>query len=569
MDTLSINQIKANINKYKTKTGSWNSLKIKNDKKFVRSIETHTNFLQSGVSFSERLYCILNNITEQPTCDITGEKLRWNANKHCYSKSKKQGYRDRKQNFSWVKPKIDDIVTNFRRQFDTNNYTLLSKDKCIKLGLRYINRRSISPYTLNENLNLWCSILYYTKFLDTTLTCWSERLYLIQNNIKEPVLAKDGFPAKFISFAKGYSVYSSRDNYVKYVFDTVVKTIEQQNFDVLSTIKHQNKFLNIKCNVCNTEKQQLIICGLYKNITCNKCTGYGINRSKYEDEIKQFILDHVQTDIKLNYKTDIGEIDLYLPDYNIGIEFHGILWHSFGVNYPDTSGLESKLRYKSAKKYEWCKKHDIHLLTVFENEWILNQNIVKSMILSKLNLLKNNVYARKCIIKEVNPTDKSKFLVNNHTQGQCQSFYNIGLLYDNELVALMAFSRRKLGKNNKNNIELVRYACKTHTNVIGGFSKLLKYAENHLSEDIVCYCDKRYSLGNVYIKNGFTLHHETSPNYYWTKNCILLESRNKYQKHKLTNFEHYDVKLTETEIMYLNGFRKIYDCGHYVFTKSV
>lgn len=569
MDILSINQIKNKLTGYKTKTGKWNSLKIKNDKKFVESIKTHTNFLSLNATFSERLYCIQNNITYQPVCDITGKQLRWNANKHCYSKSKVQGYRDRKQNFSWVKDKIDNIITTLTDKFKTNNYKLLTKDECIKLGKKYINRRSITPYALKENLNLWCSILNYTKFLNTSITNWSERLYLIQNNIDQLVIAKDGFPSKFISFNKGYSVYSSRNNYVNYIFDNIVKTIQQQNFTVLSTTKQQNKFLDIKCNKCNTEKQQLIICGLYKNITCNKCTGYGINRSKYEDEIKQFILTYVQTDIKLNFKTEIGEIDLYLPEYNIGIEFHGILWHSFGINYPDNSGLETKLRYKSANKYEWCKKNNIHLLTVFESDWVLKQDIIKSMILSKLKLITNNIYARKCIIGEVNSSDKRNFIINNHIQGQCQSCYNVGLYYDNELVALMSFSKRKLGKNNKNNIELVRYACKTYTNVVGGFSKLLKYAEKELNDNIVCYCDKRYSLGNVYFNNGFKLQKESNPNYYWTKDCILLESRNKYQKHKLINFDHYDNQLTESEIMYLNGYRKIYDCGHYVFIRTL
>ena len=133
----------------------------------------------------------------------------------------------------------------------------------------------------------------------------------------------------------------------------------------------------------------------------------------------------------------------------------------------------------------------------------------------------------------------------------------------------MSFSRRKLGKNNTNNIELVRFACKTYTNVVGGFSKLIKYAENQLNENIICYCDKRYSLGNVYIKTGFKLQSESPPNYFYTKDCINLESRIKYQKHKLTSMHSYDSKLTESQIMYNNNYRKIYDCGNYVFIKPL
>ncbi len=56
----------------------------------------------------------------------------------------------------------------------------------------------------------------------------------------------------------------------------------------------------------------------------------------------------------------------------------------------------------------------------------------------------------------------------------------------------------------------------------------------------------------------------TSPNYFYTSsNCQTLESRLKYQKHKLINvLETYNESLTEQQNMLNNGYDWIYDCGN-------
>lgn len=47
---------------------------------------------------------------------------------------------------------------------------------------------------------------------------------------------------------------------------------------------------------------------------------------------------------------------------------------------------------------------------------------------------------------------------------------------------------------------------------------------------------------------------------------VQLESRQKYQKHKLKNkLEKFDPNLTEWENMQMNGYDRIWDCGNLVF----
>ena len=114
--------------------------------------------------------------------------------------------------------------------------------------------------------------------------------------------------------------------------------------------------------------------------------------------------------------------------------------------------------------------------------------------------------------------------------------------------------------------ELLRFSSKKGVSVVGGASKLFKYFLNNFTGGIVSYSDRRYSLGNMYSKLGFAFSHFSEPNYFYFKISSLLESRQKYQKHKLPRLlENFDISLTEVENMQNNGFDRIFDCGNSVW----
>ena len=129
----------------------------------------------------------------------------------------------------------------------------------------------------------------------------------------------------------------------------------------------------------------------------------------------------------------------------------------------------------------------------------------------------------------------------------------------------MTFSKRSKNYD----WELDRFCSKLDYCVVGGASKLLKHFEFLFSgTTILTYCDRRYSNGEFYKKLGFELSHVSKPNYWYTKDYKKLESRNKYQKHKLNNIvDNFNPNLTEWENMKNHGFDKIYDSGNYVFIK--
>ena len=184
----------------------------------------------------------------------------------------------------------------------------------------------------------------------------------------------------------------------------------------------------------------------------------------------------------------------------------------------------------------------------------------------------HKIGARQCTIKEVDSKTSKEFQEDNHIQGKAISSKDIGLYYNNKLVSLMTFSKPRFSK--KYEYELVRFCNKLGWHIPGAASKLLKYFENkYHPKSIVSYADRRWTMNNgntVYDKLGFKLYNISEPNYWYFKNSsIQLESRMKYQKHKLSKLlDVFDKSKTEFENMKNNGYHRIFDCGNLIFEKK-
>lgn len=248
------------------------------------------------------------------------------------------------------------------------------------------------------------------------------------------------------------------------------------------------------------------------------------------------------------------EIDILIPDNNLCIEINGLHWHSEIYLHKEYH----------IDKLEECNKINYDLLHFFEDEIIEKPDIVKSIILNKINLTENRIFARKCDIYEINNKITNNFLEKNHIQGKTNSKYKIGLYYNNELVSLMTFSklRKILGSNHQENeYEMLRFCNKINTIVIGGANKLLSYfIKKYKPNRILSYANRRYSNGNLYEKLNFKFINKTPPNYFYVVNKQR-KHRFKYRKNVLVK-EGYDANKTEHEIMSERKIPRIYDCGN-------
>ena len=249
------------------------------------------------------------------------------------------------------------------------------------------------------------------------------------------------------------------------------------------------------------------------------------------------------------------EIDIYIPEKKFAIEFDGLYWHS------EEKGKGSAYHID---KTRMCEENGIQLLHVFEDEWIDHEDIVKDRIRSILGIGQRRMFARNCIVKEIESGVSNAFLESNHLQGRDNAPVRYGLFNGDELVSVMTFGKPRF--NGSYDYEMIRYASKTGVVVVGGASKLLSHFRKSHSGTIVSYADRRYSNGNLYEKLGFTRDHVSKPNYWWFKNKSKL-SRYECQKHLLPKVlgDGFSPDLSESENMANNGYRRIYDCGNIVY----
>lgn len=280
--------------------------------------------------------------------------------------------------------------------------------------------------------------------------------------------------------------------------------------------------------------------------------------STIENEIKEF-LESYNIIVEQSNKKIIKpkEIDLYIPDYKIGIEINGLYWHSY--NYHET--VIEKNKHK--EKYIRCNDIGIKLIQITDSDWINKKEIVKSMLLNSIGIF-NKMNARDMIIKKVDNAIYKKFVIDNHISGYATASIAYGLYYQDELYSIISFNRSRFNKNME--WEIIRFCSKINCNVRGGFSKLLKHFIKEINPKSICtYSDNRYGNGNVYRLNGFNYIRTTDVGYCWTDTKIIL-NRYECQKSKLGKLlNNYDSNLTESENMFNNKYRRIWDAGHNYF----
>ena len=303
----------------------------------------------------------------------------------------------------------------------------------------------------------------------------------------------------------------------------------------------------------------------YKGNRCPACALKSF--SAKEKQIVSFIQSFYPNEIKENIKINNVEVDIYIPDKNIAIEFDGLYWHS---------EQKGKKKNYHMSKTETVLESGVRLIHIFEDEWDNKREIVESKIKHILGFNSGpRVYARNCIIKEVGSKEKNVFLESNHIQGLDNSTVKLGLYKDNELMSVMTFGKRRgaLGsKNNSNDdYELIRFASLKDVIVIGGFGKLLKhFMRNYTYSTIRTYADLRWSSmdDNVYKTAGFKKLHISDPNYWyfipWKRERFHRYGfRKQVLKKKFPDY--FNEQLTESEIVEGAGYYKIWDCGNLVY----
>jgi very-short-patch-repair endonuclease len=466
---------------------------------------------------------------------------------------------------------LDKCKDTFREKYNTDILSDINKEKKKNTN----TERYGAEFPLQSNI---IQNKIKQRTLDSIGYEYPFQSEIIQNKSKTTILEKYGVDCIFklpenrekaidatIDKFGTHSSFSSVD--VKHKIRNSIKEkygvdhISQRHIDpdLLLKFKDDITFTNVYNSLSSVIEVQEYF-GVKTSSVHKRAVALGLPRkrtfvSTYEQEVVDFIKNYV-SDIRQSDRSLISpkELDIFLPEYNLAIEFDGIYHHS------DKFIDERKLHLN---KTEACLNIGIKLIHIFSDEWLFKKDIVKSRILNAISKVEYKIYARKTKIKEVDHTIAKDFLNLNHIQGAANSSINLGLYYNDELVALMTFGKPRYNKHY--DYELIRYCSKVYTSVIGGASKLLNYFTKTYKGSIISYADRRWSTGGLYKTLGFQFVKNTDPNYFYVIGQKR-ESRDKYQKHKLSKIlKSFDETISETQNMRNNGYYKIYDCGNSVW----
>ena len=452
-------------------------------------------------------------------------------------------------------------LLNKHRQTNLERYGVehVTKNKDIKEQIRQTNLEKygvecvLQNGTIKQKSRQTClnkyGVLYaaqnkdvFNKVIQTNLERYGVEFPLQHEDIKEKI----------------------RNTKKQYLFKTLLSNILRLNkctplFDLdefkINNIQSGFKF-KWRCNTCNMEFFDGLENG--RSPICHSC--YNTYGSTLQKTIFEFIYEYTKN-VYSNDKTFGFEIDILLKDYNIGIEVNGNYWHS---------ELNGKDKFYHANKTFESGKNGIHLIHIFEDEWLFKQNIIKSIILNKLGLLDYKYDARKLTIYEIKNDYAKDFMNNNHIQGFINGTH-YGLCTQDEIISMITIGKSRF--NNNYDLELLRFCHKLNSTTRGGLSRLVKHALKITnSTNIISYCDLRYGNGLGYKSSGFNFVKYSPPNYFYmkTNNYNNRMSRHKFQKHKLENIlETYDQHLSEWQNMINNDYDRIWDCGNLVFEYNI
>ncbi len=256
------------------------------------------------------------------------------------------------------------------------------------------------------------------------------------------------------------------------------------------------------------------------------------------------------------------EMDIYIPNRNVGIEFDGLRWHSDKFNKNKNYHFnKSTVAYNSG----------IKLVHVFEDEFLYHKDIVidKLKNILGINASKKTAYARCCTIHKMdNKSEVSDFLNKYHIQGDSKNNVAYGAYYNGILVGVMTFSL----------VEgcwiLNRFCTNIEYRCPGVASRLFKhFVCDYNPEKVKSFLDRRWCFSsddNLYVKLGFSLDGVLKPDYRYTNGHGERKHKFGFRKQILHKKYGFPMTMTEREMTKELGYDRIWDCGlfRYVWTKE-
>lgn len=523
----------------KLKTNQWN------EKHFMIHYREFYDWLLPqyvfAESFTEKIFCYLNDISERPVCKTCGNHVKFISVSKGYAQ-----YCSKKCSANGEDSREKMKQTLLKKYGVTNNLHIPEIEKRIK-------ENNLKKYGYENPAK---SDIVKEKQAKTNIGKYGAKCSLQNKDIKEKskrtMIEKYGTTSALQN--KNLLEKAKRTCFEHYGYEhptqspEIQKKLKQYNREkfgadwILCTKEAHEKAKQ----TCLEKYGVMYACmrpearNFSNDSKPNKEFAELLDKNKIEYE-REFAIENKSYDFKLG--NILVEIDPFAT--------HNSTWGLY--NNPKNS-------YYHINKTKLAIENGYHCIHVWDWD---NKNKIIELLKDK-----ETVYARKCELKEPTKQETDLFLNKNHLQGTCKGQkIRIGLYYNNELIQIMTFGKPRYNK--KYEYELLRLCTKNGYKVVGGAERCFKHFIDDKNPDtIISYCDNSKFTGDVYNALHFELKSFGLPSKHWYNGKTgahitdnLLRQRGYDQ---LFNTD-YGKGTSNEELMYNNDFVEIYDSGQSIY----
>lgn len=399
------------------KFGIYPILKCNNLLDYVTQSTQFLDEIYFSPPFSQRLYHIINDVPYGLRCPVCGSPLKFQqAYKTTCGKSTCLSSMGSiiQSNPDMIKKKEQTMIEKYGVPYSIQNeesnqkriktvverygVDSASKSDVIKKKIAETNLRRYGSKTPSGNAKV------RTKMHQTNLKRYGVKEYGVSLDCKKKskktcnerygtdyyMLTKnfESIRKPFISTPEKYKSLTER-NFKKILEnDRMTHNYAYVGYDS-SIRKH-----TLMCHACNSIFK--ISMGLYRirfnhnHVICTNCNPINKPISIQERELLDFIKSIYNKEIIHNDRSVIHpyELDIYLPDLQLAIEYNGNYWHANSkyysedetINIKGVEYLVSDIWKRDQKKLEFCNNKNITLITIWENDWTNNKNKIKKLV---------------------------------------------------------------------------------------------------------------------------------------------------------------------------------------------
>jgi hypothetical protein len=268
----------------------------------------------------------------------------------------------------------------------------------------------------------------------------------------------------------------------------------------------------------------------------------------FKNEVIDFLIS-ICEDQEIILDKDLSETmraDIYIPGINCGIIFKSIT-------------------DKKQKEELNLIKQPFKIIQLWEDQWYFHNEKIRSKIISLMGMTKR-IHGRETNLIQIDNKQLMEFLTENHLNVAIKGKYKYGLLKDEQLVAVMSFSKgRQIVRENEifNSFELLRFCNKLDTTVVGGFSKILHhFIKIQNPDDVMTYVDCDWSDGQSFLAQGFEIA-EIMPAFEFWLNMKTGEREYPHivlRQHEISELAN---EKDKSSFLEKHGYKKVYNSGSY------